>query len=594
MAIAETVAQNGAKLRELNGETITTKDGTVYISKPYRSSSGKKLKTAVAFIPRRSVFDIENEESSSNQFRGFFMLFWISIFIFMVRTYVYSIQSSGRPLNFEFASMFSRDALTLALSDAALVLSTGICVPFARLFAGGWIRYHWTGVIIQHTLQTAILFGAISWTFNRQWPWVQSGYLTLHTLASFFPICHTRSTSLTDDQVMIMKMHSYIATNGTLSIVAKQRDVLEKKLKRETERMGGWDAALASAKVHREELDAKNSSGSSGSGSSTPPALGTPDLPEGGQTAYMDVPAAQALRNRLIKESRNGAIQARGGQESQKKDEGGGKKRGPPEQHPLVDHPDTHISALAQEWTELDRDLVSSGPIYVRWPENITFKNFVVYQLIPTLVYELEYPRTHRIRPLYVFEKTVATFGTFALLYSITETFILPYSGGRGNFLMALLDLALPFMVSYLLLFFIIFECICNGFAELSYFADRGFYEDWWNSTSQDEFSRKWNKPVHNFLLRHVYAPLITSVGFSRTAAMFFTFLLSACAHELVMAVVTKKIRMYLFIMQLLQIPMIVVGRIPAIKRNKLAGNLFFWLGLFMGFPLLCVAYVTY
>ena len=95
------------------------------------------------------------------------MLFWISIFIFMVRTYVHSIQSSGRPLNFEFASMFSRDALTLALSDATLVLSTGICVPFAKLVAGGWIRYHWTGVIIQHTLQTAILFGAISWTFNR-------------------------------------------------------------------------------------------------------------------------------------------------------------------------------------------------------------------------------------------------------------------------------------------------------------------------------------------------------------------------------------------------------------------------------------------
>jgi sterol O-acyltransferase len=104
-------------------------------------------------------------------------------------------------------------------------------------------------------------------------------------------------------------------------------------------------------------------------------------------------------------------------------------------------------------------------------------------------------------------------------------------------------------------------ECICNGFAELSYFADRGFYEDWvrtslpcnaastadnrvqWNSTSQDEFSRKWNKPVHNFLLRHVYAPLITSVGFSRTQALFATFLLSASAHELVMAVVSRKIR---------------------------------------------------
>lgn len=64
-----------------------------------------------------------------------------------------------------------------------------------------------------------------------------------------------------------------------------------------------------------------------------------------------------------------------------------------------------------------------------------------------------------------------------------------------------------------------------------------------WNSTSWDEFSRKWNKPVHSFLLRHVYAPLIYSCGFSKTIAMLITFFLSASAHELVMVVVTQKIR---------------------------------------------------
>ena len=79
-------------------------------------------------------------------------------------------------------------------------------------------------------------------------------------------------------------------------------------------------------------------------------------------------------------------------------------------------------------------------------------------------------------------------------------------------------------------------------------FADRRFYDDWWNSTSWDEFSRKWNKPVHTFLLRHVYASSISSYKLSRQSAMFFTFLLSAAAHELVMAIVTKKIRYVLFL----------------------------------------------
>lgn len=75
---------------------------------------------------------------------------------------------------------------------------------------------------------------------------------------------------------------------------------------------------------------------------------------------------------------------------------------------------------------------------------------------------------------------------------------------------------------------------------------------------------------------------------------MFVTFAFSAAAHELVMVVVTHKIRMYLFLMQLAQIPMILVGRLPAIKRNKTLGNVVFWLGLYAGFPLLCVAYVAY
>ena len=63
--------------------------------------------------------------------------------------------------------MFSQDAITLALSDAVLVLSTGICVPFAMAIKNGWIRCYWSGLILQHLLQTSLLFGAITWTFNR-------------------------------------------------------------------------------------------------------------------------------------------------------------------------------------------------------------------------------------------------------------------------------------------------------------------------------------------------------------------------------------------------------------------------------------------
>ncbi|KAF8159466.1 MBOAT, membrane-bound O-acyltransferase family-domain-containing protein [Crassisporium funariophilum] len=554
-----------------------TSNGTLYVSKPYRSGSSKKLRALITFAPRKSVFDIENENSVTNEFRGFFSLFWISIFIFAVQSYVRSIEASGMPLNFQFASMFSQDAITLALSDAVLVLSTGICVPFAICIRNGWIRYYWTGVVLQHLLQISILVGAITWTFNRNWPWVQSGFLTLHSL------------------VMVMKMHSYINVNGQLQHVTEQSQDLLDSLRVATESHGGWDKAISDANA---EVENQISVSTNGTSTHEPTPIGTPKVPEGVSTSYVDVKTAVALRKRLAAVASTNALSQRLRSTDSAEptiatyDDELPEGLGP---HPLVDHPDPQISAMAKDYSELQSELTSPGPEYVTWPNNITWKNFAVYQVVPTLVYELAYPRTDKIRPLYVFEKTVATFGTFALLYTVTESFILPYTPTADqSFLRSLLDLALPFMMAYLLLFYIIFECICNGFAELSYFADRQFYEDWWNSTSWDEFSRKWNKPVHAFLLRHVYAAAIMSLRVSRSTAMFITFLISAFAHELVMAVVTRKFRMYLFVLQIVQIPLIILSRIPAIKRNKLLGNVVFWLGLYAGFPLLCVAYVAY
>ncbi|KAH7908928.1 MBOAT, membrane-bound O-acyltransferase family-domain-containing protein [Hygrophoropsis aurantiaca] len=571
---------------------FATTEGTLYVSKPFRSKSSKKMRSMITFAPRKSHFDTTNESSGANEFRGFFTLFWISLFLFSVQTYISSLEANGYALSFAFATMFSRDAVTLAFSDLILVLTTALCVPFAKLISRGWIRYYWTGAIIQHIFQAFVLFIAVTWTFNRQWPWVQSGFLTLHSL------------------VMIMKMHSYMSTNGYLQYVSHKSNQALGQLRHATAEAGGWDQALLDARsrfaeletasINLSDVDSVSNGGTTGNG--TPAETEVESSGRMMKSFTTDPSTADALRKRLTVVSAE--TQSLLSVPPVNKERSNGMKvdaivnDSAYQSSPalvLVHHPDERISSIAKEFSEMESELVSSGPHHVRWPETITLRNFAIYQVIPTLVYELEYPRTDRIRPVYVFEKTVAFMGSFALLYTVTESFILPLTPTPDqSFFRSLLDLALPFMIAYLLLFYIIFECICNGFAELSYFADRQFYDDWWNSTSWDEFSRKWNKPVHSFLLRHIYASTLTSYGVSRTTAMFITFLFSAAAHELVMAVVTKKFRMYLFLLQLIQIPLILVSRVPAIKRNKLMGNVVFWLGLYAGFPLLCVAYVAY
>lgn len=55
-------------------------------------------------------------------------------------------------------------------------------------------------------------------------------------------------------------------------------------------------------------------------------------------------------------------------------------------------------------------------------------------------------------------------------------------------------DMLFPLLLEQLLTWYVIWECCLNVLAELTRFADRGFYGDWWNSVSWDQYARDWNR----------------------------------------------------------------------------------------------------
>ena len=151
--------------------------------------------------------------------------------------------------------------------------------------------------------------------------------------------------------------------------------------------------------------------------------------------------------------------------------------------------------------------------------------------------------------------------------------------------------LMLPLIFFYMLFFEILFEDILNLFAELGRFADREFYQDWWNSTGWTEYNRKWNRPVHMFLYTHVYRECIYHIGMPPKAAKFITFLFSALCHEMVIALVLKVVKPYLMAFMLLQMPlMFLLGPIT----NSKPGMYMFWLGLCTGPPLIVTLYLQW
>lgn len=108
------------------------------------------------------------------------------------------------------------------------------------------------------------------------------------------------------------------------------------------------------------------------------------------------------------------------------------------------------------------------------YPRNLTVGNFCDFITLPTLVYELEYPRTEKIDWAYAMEKIAATFGIIIVMIAVSQSWIYPAvmetvqmkeagltaQQRLQEFPWVLSDLLFPFMIEYLLAFYVIWECV--------------------------------------------------------------------------------------------------------------------------------------
>lgn len=131
---------------------------------------------------------------------------------------------------------------------------------------------------------------------------------------------------------------------------------------------------------------------------------------------------------------------------------------------------------LTKEIELLSEGLHGQFSMHSQYPRNLTVGNFCEFITLPTLVYELEYPRTERIDWAYVAEKVVATFATIFVMIVVSQYWIYPVvmrtldMKDQGltvqqrlqEFPWVLSDLLFPFMMEYLLAFYVIWECVVS------------------------------------------------------------------------------------------------------------------------------------
>ena len=127
-----------------------------------------------------------------------------------------------------------------------------------------------------------------------------------------------------------------------------------------------------------------------------------------------------------------------------------------------------------------------------------------------------------------------------------------------------------------------LFHVLPNLMSELLQFAHRDFYDDWWNSTSVRGFWNHWNLPVHVWLKRHIYYPLLKR-GYSKSMASCGAFLFSGIMHEYITHVSVGFVSYYCFVVFSIQAVFMFLETKYKLNFKRLnIGNIYMWVG-FMG-----------
>jgi len=227
------------------------------------------------------------------------------------------------------------------------------------------------------------------------------------------------------------------------------------------------------------------------------------------------------------------------------------------------------------------------------YPANVTAEDYFQFLWFPTLVYQTSYPRTASIRLSFVVKRLSETGLCVLYTYAIFVRYVVPHlnemTGGYKELLFSTFKVMLPGIAVSLLVFYGILHCWLNAFAELTRFADRHFYSDWWNSTSWGTYYRKWNYVVHKFLHRHIFMDCVVVFQLSKNSAMWITFIISAIVHEYVIAVSLGFYKPVMFVMFV--VPGVLFIYLTQLMRGSRMWNIFMWAMLIIGHGMLIALY---
>lgn len=231
--------------------------------------------------------------------------------------------------------------------------------------------------------------------------------------------------------------------------------------------------------------------------------------------------------------------------------------------------------------------------ILAKYPGNLTLANLYYFLVAPTLCYDFNYPRTRGIkwgRVLHcLFEFTICIMVSASIINELffpesTELKRVMHSPtyewtwiSAIDFANSLLKISCYCLAVWFIVWYAVNHTYLNILGELTRFADRLFYGDWWNSREMDYFWRTWCYPIHTWMIRHLLS-LIRQFGVSVPVAHFCCFLFTAIVLETVVIASFRLLWLRISVTLLAQILVCKVFRSFEKYFSRFFANILFWL----------------
>ncbi|XP_017763927.1 PREDICTED: sterol O-acyltransferase 1 [Eufriesea mexicana] len=217
-------------------------------------------------------------------------------------------------------------------------------------------------------------------------------------------------------------------------------------------------------------------------------------------------------------------------------------------------------------------------------PQPPGFSQYLYFLFAPTLIYQDRYPRAQRIRWNIVLTNFIEVLTIIFFVALLYERLLYPNfrDFGKqpiewGTLTLNILSSMLPGILMFLCGFYLLLHSWMNAFAELLRFADKMFYQDWWNSICYSTYYRTWNIVVHDWLYTYIYKDMYEIVTpRNKKLSVCVVFAVSSIIHEYIISFATG------FFYPVLLFLFGGLGLIVVFVL-KSAGNVFLWFSLSVG-----------